>query len=321
MGSDSQSATQTPSVVDATSNTFVLAFELVDSQIQNLPSELERALQDPAVAAAIKSVLTDFALAKQKTGSTTVSDDEASKLAKALLDKAGGKVEDSLLDQVKKTSDYKKLEQSVSDLEKALKAAPVGVWVDKNKGILYVVGASLVLGGATALYVTKTGGPVVDFTMSKLTGKSVQVFQVGRFSLSGQLLKFEPATRTVGGALTGNEKWERLQVSVQLGVIATGSDVKEVNGKVIFKTQDINLSISGTDQPTQKTINLGLGLDIKGPGLPGPLTIGLGVVVKDGKADQGQLNAAMKTPAGNFGLTGSAGKSEQKVLATWSLNF
>ena len=321
MGNDSDSTKSAASVVDAASNTVILAFDLLDSQISSLPDELAKSLQKPEVETAIRAVLTDFIMNKQKSGTTRVSDQEATQLANALKDKVAGKITDDVLKQVKETQEYKKLEQSLTDLEKAVKAAPVGVWVDRNKNILYIVGAGLVVGGATALYVTKTGGKVVDFTASQLTGKSVQVFKVGKFSLSGQLVKFEPETRTVGGAITGTEKWDRLDVSVQLGVIATGSDVKQVDGKVVFKSRDINLSITGSAQPAQKTVNLGLGLEMKGTGLPGPLTIGLGVVVKDGKADQGQLSAAMKTKAGDFGLTGSAGKGEQKALATWSVSF
>lgn len=321
MGSDSDAQKPAPSVVDAASNTVILAFDLLDSQVTRLPDELAKALKKPEVEAAIRSLLTDFVMSKQKLGTTRVSDQEASQLASALKDKVGGKVTDDVLKQIKETSEYKQLEKSLTDLEKAVTASPVGVWVDRNKNILYIVGAGLVLGGATALYVTKTGGKVVDFTASQLTGKSVQIYKVGKFSMAGQLVRFEPETRTVGAAITGTEKWDRLDVSIQLGVIATGGDVKQIDGKVVFKSQDINLAITGSAQPAQKTVNLGLGLEMKGTGLPGPLTIGLGVVVRDGRADQGQLSASMKTKAGDFGLTGSAGKGEQKALATWSVSF
>ena len=53
----------------------------------------------------------------------------------------------------------------LDDLGSALKESPVGVFFDKNRNILYVVGAALAIGGAVALYVTKTGGPAIDFPM------------------------------------------------------------------------------------------------------------------------------------------------------------
>jgi hypothetical protein len=321
MGNDAQPTTPPQqSVIDAASNTVILAFDLVGDQIMNMPDELEKSLKKPEIDAAIRSVLTNFLLARQKTGTAVFSDQEAVQLGKALLNDAGGKIANDLLDQLKKTPDYQNLQQSMNNLQKVLKSSPLGVWLDREKGILYVIGAVLVVGGATALYVTKTGVP--DVAITQLTGKSVQVFKVGRFSLEGQLLAFKPDTQTLGGALTGVEKWNKLEVDLQLGVVATGSDVKQVSGKLVFKSQDISVSISGVQQPQQKTINLGLGLEIKKTGLPGPLTINLGAVVKDGKVDQGQLNATMKTRnAGDFGVTGSVGPGENKVLATWSISF
>ena len=307
MGNDAQPATPQQSVVDAASNTVVLAFDLVGDQIANMPDALETSLKKPEVQAAIQAVLTKFALAKQATGSTTISDQEASQLVQALLNDPGGRIAKDLLDQLKQTADYQKLEKSMADLQKALKSSPLGAWVDREKGILYVIGAGLVIGGATALYVTKTNVPNVVTT--QLTGISAQVFKVGRFSLGVQGLKFEPGTQTLGGALTGTAKWDKVQIDAQIGVVATGSDVKQVSGKLVFKTQDINLPVTGSQQPLQNKINLGLGLDIKGTGHPGPMTINLGATL------------SAKTPAGTFGVTGTAGKNEQKVLATWSVSF
>lgn len=310
------------SIIDGTSNTIILAFDLVGSQIPKLPSELADALNRSDVKTAIESVLTKFALAKQQTSTTTMTDQEAGQLAQALLTASGPKLADAMLDQLKKTPEYKKLEQSMNDLQDTLKTSPLGVWVDRNQMVLYVVGAGLALGGATALYVTKTGGPMVNLPMSQLTGKSVQFFKVGRFSMSGKALAFQPDTRTLGTALAGTAKWERLQVTLQLGVIATGTDVKEVNGQAIFKTQDIDVFVTGAAQPAKKTVNLGLSVGIKSGTLAGPLTIGVSAVVKDGKADQGQLNASLKTTKyGTFGVTGAAGSGEVKGMATWSISL
>jgi hypothetical protein len=315
------SPSSAPSVVDAASNTIVLAFDLAESQIVNMPDELAKALQQKDVQDAIRSVLANLALAKQKSGSTTMTEQEAMQVAQAVGKAAGDKITSSVLDQMKKTPEYKALDQSMKDLQQAMKSSPLGLWVDRNSGILYVIGAGLVLGGATALYVTKTGGPAVDFPISQLTGKSVQVFKVGQFSLKGSLLKFDPATQTAGAALMGTEKWDKLEVSVQFGVVATAGDVKQVSGQVVFKTPQVNLGLTGSAQPSDKTVNLGLSLRVSTTGQPGPLTIGLGAVIKDNKVDSAQLNAAMKTRVGDFGLTGSESKGEHKVMATWSVSF
>lgn len=309
------------SILDATGHTIVLAFDLAESQIANMPTELGKSLNSDEVQDAIRTTLAQFSLAKQKSGTTDVSDQEAKQLANALLTKAGPKISADLLKQLQQTPEFKKLQKSLDDLGQALKSSPLGVWVDKNAGIVYVVGAGLAIGGAVALYVTKTGGPVLNFPLSQLTGKPVKIFKVGKFTLSGQLLSFKPDAREVGGGLVGTQKWDKLEVSLQLGVVATGSDVKEINGKLIFKTNDIDLGITGSGQPSKNTVNLGLTLGVKNIGLPGPLTIGLGAVIKDDKVTQGTLDASMKWKDNSIGVQGSTGSGETKGMVLFSHSF
>jgi hypothetical protein len=315
------------SVIDATSRTIVLAFDLVDKEIANMPLQLAEELRSRKVQEAIQSTLMSFALKQQKSGTSVISDAEAAKLANALLTNAGNAVKQDLMDQVKRTPEYKKLEASLDDLQKALKSSALGVWVDRNSGILYVVGAGLAIGGAAALYITKTGGPAVNFPVSQLTGKQIQVFKVGQFSLAAKLLAFQPETRTLGASFTATQSLERVLISLSIGVVATGADVKEVNGQLVLKTRDVNLGLSGSAQPSDRKVNLHLSIDVNSRGLPGPLNFALGASIKDGKATEGSLSGGMKTQYGTFGVTGSMGTNdrtgteETKVLGTWSLNL
>jgi hypothetical protein len=161
----------------------------------------------------------------------------------------------------------------------------------------------------------------MNFPISQLTGKPVKIFKVGKFTLSGQLLSFKPDSREVGGGLVGTQKWDKLEVSLQFGVVATGSDVKEVNGKLVFKTNEIDLGITGSGQPSKNTVNLGLTLGVKNIGLPGPLTIGLGAVIKDDKVTQGTLDASMKWKDNSIGVQGSTGSGETKGMVLFSHSF
>jgi hypothetical protein len=310
------------SVLDATGNTIVLAFDLAGSQIVNMPDELGKAIQKPEVQAAIQQALSKFALARQKSGTTEVSDEEAKKLGTELMDKAGGKLTDAVLEQLKKTPEFKRLEKSLSDLESALKSSPVGVWVDKNKNILYVVGAGLAIGGAVALYVTKTGGPAINFPMSKLAGKPIKVFNVGGFTLSGKVLAFKPDTREVGGALVGAEKWGKLEVSLELGVVATGDDITKVDGKLVLKTKDIDLGITGSGELQKNTVNLGITFGIKNAGGQGPFTIGVTGVLQDGKLTGGKVSGDWQLKGGaSIGVEGSTGSSGTQGMVLFSKSF
>ena len=308
--------------LDAAGNTIVLAFDLAGSEIVNMPDQLAAALQKQDVQSAIQLVLANFALNRQQTGTTAVSDAEAKQLATDLWNKAGGKLTGSVLEQLKQTPEFKKLDKSLTDLEQALKTSPLGVWVDNNKAILYVVGAGLAIGGAIALYVTKTGGTVIDTPLSQLNGKPVRIFKVGGFSLSGQMLSFKPDTREIGGALAGTETFSKVQVTVQLGVIATGSNVKQVDGKVVIKTKDITFGITGTGTPAKNTVNLGLSFGLNGSGGLSPLTIGVTGVLKDGKFTGGGVTGDWQlNKTTTIGVQGSSSGGETKGVVLFSKRF
>jgi hypothetical protein len=92
-------------VLDAANQVIVLAFDLVDSEIERIPSRLVDVLHDPRVQNSIKKTLLDFAKTRIKAGvdSTAVSDEDARKL----LDSLGRGVTDAAsqryLDDIKKT--------------------------------------------------------------------------------------------------------------------------------------------------------------------------------------------------------------------------
>ena len=134
MAGSSSSNSRNTSIVDAASNTIVLAFDLLDNQIAAMPEQLARSIQSAAVQNAIKSALMDFALAKQKSGTMVISDKEASHLAQALVGGVGSAVGEDLLDQIKKTPEYRSVEAGLKSLDEALRSSPLGVWVDRNAG-------------------------------------------------------------------------------------------------------------------------------------------------------------------------------------------
>ncbi len=318
---DNKSAVKTD-VLDAAGHTIVLAFDLAGSQLASMQDELGVAMQKPDVQSAIQLVLSNFVLAKQRSGTSVVSDKEAKQLATDLWNKAGGKITDSLLEQLKKTPEFKKLEKSLGDLEQALKSTPVGAWVDKNKMVLYIVGAGIAIGGAVALYATKTGGPAVNLPMSQLSGKPVKIFKVGGFTMSGELLSFKPDVREIGGGLIGTEKWEKVELSVQLGIIAAGSGVKEVDGKVVVKTQDINLGLTAKGTPATNTVNLGITFGLRDLGGQGPFTIGVSGIIKDSKLTGGQVTGDWQLKGNSsIGIQGSATADETRGMLLYTKRF
>jgi len=303
---------------DALSQVVIVAFDLAGKEAKNLDTLLNTSLQSEAVQQAIREGLGQFALKKVASGSTAVSDAEAKELL-GILEKLGSKVGDNVADQIKKTPEYKRLEDKITALEKALSTSPMGVWVDHNKGLVLVVGIGVAFGSAAALYLTKTGGPVVDLPISLLKEKPFQIFKVGGFTLKGQMLEFKPDKQTLGAGFLATQKWEKMELSFKIGVIAAGDHVKEVDGQAVVKSNEFKITVDGAAKLDEKKINLGIGMGFTSSTLPGPLNISLGAVIKDGQMDGGTLKASLKTGAGTFALEGQTGASDTRGLATWSI--
>lgn len=303
---------------DALSQVVIVAFDLTGKEIRDLPNLLNTSLQSEPVQKAIREGLQTFALKKIASGTTTVSDDEAKELIK-LGEKVGGKIGDGVADEIKKTDEYKRLEKKLKSLETALQCSPMGVWVDHHQGLVFVVGIGVAFGSAAALYLTKTGGPVIDLPIGLLKEKPVQIFKVGGFTLKGQLLEFKPDKQLLGAGVIAIQKWDKIDLTFKIGVIAAGTDVKEVKGQAIVKSADFSITVDGDVKPEEKKINLGLGLGFTSSSLPGPLNISVGALVTDGQLTGGTLKAGMKTSVGVFGVDAKTDKNETRALATFTI--
>jgi hypothetical protein len=316
-------AANTKSMGDATNEVVVLAFDLIGQQATNLPNLLQKSLSNKAVQDAIQSALDSFML-KRMTSGTSMNDltpKDAQDLFKAITGAAGGKLGDAALNQIKQSPEYKQLQRALSDFEAAAKATPMGVWVDRHAGLVFVTGIALVIGGTAVLYATKTGGTLVNAVAGQIKGKPFKVFKIGKFTLQGQLLAFQPDKQVLGAGVVATEKWQKLQVSISLGVIAAGTSVQQVNGHLVLKTQGVNLGLTAADDLTKKKINLGLSLGFDEGSLK-PLKVGVGLIMTDsGKVTGGTLDASLKTSAGTFGLKGQATGNEYQGLLTYGLNF
>jgi hypothetical protein len=316
-------AAPAPSLGDATIRVIALAFDLAESEIQNLDTLLQKSLnEDPRVRDAISSALSAFVSKRMASGAGTsnMSGKDALELVKALQAGAGSQIADSISRQIKDTPEYKRLENALGDLQNAAQSSPMGVWVSKNDKLLIVVGLALVLGGSAALYITKTGSGAFDFAIGQVVNKPLDIVHVGKFILQGQLLAFQPATRTIGAGLGATEKWQKVAVTVQIGVVAAGANVQKIDGSVVIKTDDVNVSVTGSATPAQKKINLGLSLGFNEGSLAN-LKVGIGAIITDNNLSGGAINAALKTQVGEFGGTVQEDGKEFKSLLTFTRRF
>src|ERR1700743_1128382 len=125
-----QNTTQTTpaQLGDVTTQVVILAFDLVGSQIPNLPALIEKSLSDKSVQSAIQSGLDSFMLKRMTSGTmfNNLTPKDAQDLLGAIGSSGGGKLGTAALQQIKGTAEYKRLEKAFSDFESTAKSAPLG---------------------------------------------------------------------------------------------------------------------------------------------------------------------------------------------------
>ena len=92
----------------AANQVIVLAFDLFETEIADLPSQLAIALDSPEVRASIRKTLLDFAKTKIDPNKTQITEAEAAKLFQALGEGVKDEGSKVLLAQIKNTPEYKK---------------------------------------------------------------------------------------------------------------------------------------------------------------------------------------------------------------------
>jgi hypothetical protein len=307
---------------DALQKVIVFAFEVAEKEILDAPDKLEKALASEDVRQAMVTALSTLAL----TGKTnTGQPDESRKVAEALLGSAGKAAGKAFTEDLKKTPGVQQLQQCFTDFQTALKKSPAGVWVDKsvaNKITVYVVGLGLVVGGATALFRSKVDNPALNFALDQLSGASFEVFKVGKLSVDGQLLKFDPAKQNIGAGLVFTEKWEKVTAKLQVGVVASALDAPANANKALIKSEPFKLVQDGDMRPGEKRISFGVGVTMPAGPLPGKFNLSIGAIVSDQTGVGGQITADLKTKgAGTFSLKGTADSHQQGGYLLWSIDL
>ncbi|MCL6502223.1 MAG: hypothetical protein K6T86_06020 [Pirellulales bacterium] len=88
------------------------------------------------------------------------------------------------------------MQHSLRRLEQAFRCSPTGVFLDENSTWLYIVAAGLALGGATALYVTRSGDPVASFS-TDIAARALRSIRLGSLTVGTEGLRFVPSERIV----------------------------------------------------------------------------------------------------------------------------
>lgn len=129
--------------------------------------------------------------------------------------------------QAKKSSQYKKLDFSLTQLQCAFDNTQVGVFVNENKTMLIVVGVVAGIGGGIAMYHTKSGD-----VPAKAIGllPELSVLKIGAVDLSVKNLKFTPSERRVGADVKAVGKWTSVKANLEMSATFANDSLQRIAG-------------------------------------------------------------------------------------------
>jgi hypothetical protein len=250
---------------DAFGGLVVLAFDLLDSEVARAPERLIQTFKNPALLKAAENAVLSFAKSRSPTASSQLTPEEIGKLQSSIVDGVKTAATEAYLKQIKESSKFKALEKQLKNFEDAAKSSAIGVWVDHNKGILYVVGAVLAVGAGVALYITKPSGKIYGMGIRELEKLKFEVLKVGTLK-SGQVnlgignIIFDPTADRYGGKVTGKIAWEQLKIDLSLQIVTANLKAPEITSEVGLKYGVISLTAANKVDLTKPKVDLTLRL-------------------------------------------------------------
>jgi hypothetical protein len=316
MGNESKS----PGVIDASAEVIVLAFKLTDYEIGHLPSNLQALLDSPKVKSSIERTLLNFAKTRAQSQTTQVTSEELMKLLEDGKSNVTTAVQTAALEQVKSSAQFKQLEAALKRFEDTLDKSELGVWVDENSTVLYIVGAALLVGASTALFLTKTGGPILNMAVSPFKGNDYKIVKSGGFKLMFGVDEFTPDAQLFGAHLTGNLAVKSVKTQLKLGILVKGAEIQSAGADLSLSSGSYTLRLNGDAKsvtPDAKSVEhhvqLHLSTSLEGTFKDGKFSLGIGVVLEPKGASgdlKGTLNLGRNIDlglSGGFTPTGAKG--------------
>lgn len=238
----------------------LLAFDLLDSEIARSPERIIQTFKNPALLKAAENAVLSFAKSRSPTASSQLTTEEIGKLQSSIVNGVKTAATDAYLKQIKESSKFKALEKQLKNFEDAAKSSAIGVWVDHNKGILYVVGAVLAVGSGVALYITKPSGTIYGMGIRELEKLKFEVLKVGALKLGVSGLIFDPTAERYGGKVTGKLEWEQLKIDLSLQIVTANLKAPEITSEVGVKYGVISLTATNKVDLTKPKVDLTLRL-------------------------------------------------------------
>ncbi len=176
----------------------------------------------------------------------------------------------------------------------------------------------LAVGGVAALFVTKTGGPLVDLPLGALKNAKIPIFKLGSLSGGVTIGDLKPSLTEAGAGIVLTDKFDSLSVDLKIGATTFFNPARQVAGAVMTKSSVFSIDPSGG---AAKNNRISLAFTVRSN--QDTFTATIGAILEKDQAPKATLDAKMKVTDGvAFGVKGEASSQGQAVLATVTLlNF
>jgi hypothetical protein len=210
-------------LLDVAVDSVVLTFDLLEDPAALAQKDLKRALRAKEVRAEMQKAFASAAedVIKKHHKGKPVTEREAVDF----LAKGGGVVGERMGRELSETLTCK------------LKESPLGVWIDRNEWVLYVVVPVVVAGGAYGaklMYDARVGDTPASWATA-LAGKHLTFRPLGGLKIGATDIEFVPSKREVGVKLFVTKNWEKVEATLTFGGGMAEDELSKANAAASAK--------------------------------------------------------------------------------------
>jgi len=212
---------------EAAKRTVVLAVKLTGATVKDSHAILSRVLADHELQEKLHAALKkagEELMAEQAKGNKVTLGKSLGTIGSA----TGSVLKSPVLKEVKKSSEYWRLEQGLQDFKCAFDNTPVGVFYNENKTLLIIVGVVGAVGAGAAMYYTKAGDlPAKAFSLLP----SLTPIKLGTVELKVSDFKFKPSERQFDATVGAAVEWKAVKASFEVSVAFKNDKLVGAGGK------------------------------------------------------------------------------------------
>lgn len=248
--------------------TMGLAIELVGDQVKN-PEILAKVINSPEVQKKLKEALEKRLGELQRKATLEGRPIDA----KQALSEIGSVFGTDTIDvtkaaakkEIEKDPKFRQLKTSLEGLSCRFKESPTGFFYDEREGLLIILAAGVVIGGAVATYIVRTGDLDKPLSAAALAANAINFTVLGKVDVGLTDVVLKPSEKKYDAGLFAKvADWKRIK-EAQVKVVVQTKDEKVAAVPITVETKvelakDWFGTFGTTFEPVKKDVGFSLGI-------------------------------------------------------------